>query len=81
MPAIRSRLNPRSEEFRANAERMRGLVADLRDKVAQAAAGGPEEARAKHAARGKLLPRARVRTLLDPGAPFLEVGQLAAPGM
>jgi len=81
MPAIRSRLNPRSEEFRANSERMRALVADLRDKVALAALGGPEEARAKHAARGKLLPRERVRTLLDPGAPFLEVGQLAAYGM
>ncbi|MEO8717332.1 MAG: carboxyl transferase domain-containing protein [Burkholderiales bacterium] len=81
MPAIRSRLNTRSEEFRANAGRMRALVADLRDKVAQAAAGGPEEARAKHVARGKLLPRERVRTLLDPGAPFLEVGQLAAYGM
>ena len=81
MPAIRSRLNPRAAEFRANAERMRTLVADLRAKVAQAARGGPEEARAKHAARGKLLPRERVRTLLDPGAPFLEVGQLAAYGM
>jgi 3-methylcrotonyl-CoA carboxylase beta subunit len=81
MPAIRSRLNPRSAEFRANAERMRALVADLRDKVARAALGGPEEARAKHAARGKLLPRERVRTLLDPGSPFLEIGQLAAYGM
>jgi 3-methylcrotonyl-CoA carboxylase beta subunit len=81
MPAIRSRLSPRSQEFRANAERMRGLVADLRDKVAQAASGGPEEARAKHSARGKLLPRERVRTLLDPGSPFLEIGQLAAYGM
>jgi 3-methylcrotonyl-CoA carboxylase beta subunit len=78
MPVIRSRLNPRSADFRANAERMRGLVADLRDKVAQSALGGPEEARAKHAARGKLLPRERVRTLLDPGTPFLEIGQLAA---
>ncbi|HEX5092158.1 MAG TPA: carboxyl transferase domain-containing protein [Burkholderiales bacterium] len=81
MSVIRSRLNPRSEAFRANAERMRGLVADLREKVAQAAVGGPEEARAKHAARGKLLPRERVRTLLDAGSPFLEVGQLAAYGM
>jgi 3-methylcrotonyl-CoA carboxylase beta subunit len=81
MPVLRTRLNPRSEEFRANAERMRGLVADLRDKVAHAALGGPEEARARHAARGKLLPRERVRTLLDPGSPFLEIGQLAAYGM
>ena len=81
MPLIRSQLNPRAEEFRANAARMRQLVADLRDKVGQAAAGGPAEARAKHAARGKLLPRERVRTLLDPGSPFLEIGQLAAHGM
>jgi len=81
MPVIQSQLNPRSEEFRANSARMQRLVADLRGKVAQAAAGGPEEARAKHAARGKLLPRERVRTLLDPGSPFLEIGQLAAHGM
>ena len=79
MPVIRSRLNTRSAEFRANAERMRGLVADLREKVAQAAAGGPEEARAKHAARGKLLPRERVRTLLDPGSPFLELWRRSPP--
>jgi 3-methylcrotonyl-CoA carboxylase beta subunit len=81
MPVLKSRLSPRSAEFRENAERMRGLVADLREKVAQAALGGPEEARAKHAARGKLLPRERVRTLLDPGSPFLEIGQLAGYGM
>jgi len=66
MPVIKSQLNPRSQEFRANATRMQAMVADLRDKVAQAAAGGPEEARAKHAARGKLLPRELLWTLLDP---------------
>jgi 3-methylcrotonyl-CoA carboxylase beta subunit len=81
MPVIKSQLNPRSEEFRANAARMQGLVADLREKVARTTLGGDEQARAKHAARGKLLPRERVRTLLDPGSPFLEVGQLAAHGM
>ena len=81
MPVIQSQLKPRSEEFRANAARMQALVADLREKVAQAALGGDEQARAKHAARGKLLPRERVRTLLDPGSPFLEIGQLAAFGM
>src|SRR5512134_2222803 len=81
MPVIKSQLNPRSEEFRANAARMQGLVADLRGKVARTTLGGDEQARAKHAARGKLLPRERVRTLLDPGSPFLEVGQLAAHGM
>jgi 3-methylcrotonyl-CoA carboxylase beta subunit len=60
---------------------MQGLVADLREKVARTTLGGDEQARAKHAARGKLLPRERVRTLLDPGSPFLEIGQLAAHGM
>jgi 3-methylcrotonyl-CoA carboxylase beta subunit len=81
MPAIKSQLNPRSDEFRANAERMRGLVEDLRQKAAQVSAGGDEVARKKHVARGKLLVRDRVRTLLDPGSPFLEIGQLAAWGM
>src|SRR6185295_17999279 len=81
MPAIKSQLNPRSEEFRANAERMRGLVEDLKQKAAAVSAGGDEAARKKHTARGKLLVRDRVRTLLDPGSPFLEIGQLAAYGM
>ena len=81
MPAIKSQLEPRAAEFRANAERMRALVADLRDKVAAIALGGDERAREKHVARGKLLPRERVSTLLDPGSPFLEVGQLAAYGL
>ena len=57
---------------------MRALVDDLRAKAAQVALGGGEAARARHAARGKLLPRERVEHLLDPGTPFLEVGQLAA---
>ncbi len=81
MPVIRSALDPRSEEYRANAERMRALVADLREKVARVSLGGDAAAREKHAARGKLLPRERVRTLLDTGSPFMEIGQLAALGM
>ncbi|MFO1424246.1 MAG: carboxyl transferase domain-containing protein [Candidatus Competibacteraceae bacterium] len=81
MSVIQSRINPRSAEFQANAETLRTLVADLRDKVAQVALGGSEAARKKHLARGKLLPRERVNALLDPGTPFLEIGQLAAYGM
>ncbi|HYD56721.1 MAG TPA: carboxyl transferase domain-containing protein [Burkholderiales bacterium] len=81
MPVIQSRINPRGAEFRDNAQRMRSLVDDLREKVAAVSRGGDEAARAKHTARGKLLPRERVSKLLDPGAPFLEVGQLAAWGM
>ncbi|MCC6210028.1 MAG: methylcrotonoyl-CoA carboxylase [Burkholderiales bacterium] len=81
MPAIRSQLEPRSEEFRANAARMREMVADLKRRATAVSAGGDEAARRKHTARGKLLARERVRTLLDPGSPFLEIGQLAAWGM
>jgi 3-methylcrotonyl-CoA carboxylase beta subunit len=78
---IKSSLNPRSADFRANTERMRALVDDLKEKVAIVSRGGDDAARDKHLARGKMLPRERVRNLLDPGSPFLEVGQLAAWGM
>jgi 3-methylcrotonyl-CoA carboxylase beta subunit len=81
MPAIKSKLDPGSEEFQANARALGALVADLRDKVERAAQGGEESARSKHLARGKLLPRERLRLLLDPGSPFLELSQLAAFGM
>ncbi len=57
---------------------MAKLVEALRDKSALACRGGSEEARAKHRARGKLLARERIDALLDPGTPFLEIGQLAA---
>jgi 3-methylcrotonyl-CoA carboxylase beta subunit len=60
---------------------MRGLVADLNLQIDKTALGGGDAARAKHTARGKLLPRDRVRMLLDPGTPFLELSPLAALGM
>ena len=60
---------------------MQALVTDLRAKAALFALGGGEVARQRHQARGKLLPRDRVQTLIDPGSPFLEIGQLAALGM
>ncbi len=78
---LESKLNPRSEEFKGNAKAMRALIDDLHAQVAKVEAGGGEAARAKHTARGKLLPRERVNRLLDPGTPFLELGQLAAHGM
>ncbi len=81
MNTIETKLNPRDAQFVANAEAMRAQVADLKDKVALSMAGGGEAARAKHTARGKLLPRDRVQMLLDPGTPFLELSQLAAYGM
>jgi len=81
MSVLKSQINPRSAEFRANAERMKTLVDDLKEKVATVTVGGDQAARDKHASRGKMLPRERVRTLLDAGSPFLEIGQLAAWGM
>ncbi len=78
MPVLESTLDPRSSVFRANAERMGVLVAELRTRVDRIRQGGGEAARAKHLARGKLLPRDRVQTLVDPASPFLELSQLAA---
>ena len=81
MPVIQSNVSPASESFKANAERMKALVADIAEKAKAVEAGGPEEARLRHVARGKLLPRQRLAQLLDTGSPFLEVGQFAAWGM
>ncbi|TCO79278.1 3-methylcrotonyl-CoA carboxylase beta subunit [Plasticicumulans lactativorans] len=81
MNAITSKLNPRAEEFRQNAAKMGALVADLRAQVARITQGGGEEARRRHTSRGKLLPRERIRALLDLGSPFLEFSQLAAHGV
>lgn len=81
MPAIESKLNPRDATFLRNREAMSSLVVDLRAQLASIARGGDESARAKHAARGKLLPRERISALLDPGSPFLELSPLAAHGM
>jgi 3-methylcrotonyl-CoA carboxylase beta subunit len=67
--------------FAVNAQVNRALVDQLRERAGQAALGGPEESRKRHAGRGKLLPRDRVMRLIDPGSPFLEVGQLAAFGL
>src|SRR3954452_21686408 len=81
MTILDTKLNARSEEFKAGATAMQALVDDLKAKVEQIMQGGGEEARNKHTGRGKLLPRDRVQMLLDLGTPFLEFSQLAAYGM
>ena len=81
MPVLDTKLNARSSEFQSNANAMRALVADLNQQIFKAHEGGGAAARAKHTARGKLLPRDRVQNLLDPGSPFLELSPLAAMGM
>ncbi|WP_066655560.1 MULTISPECIES: carboxyl transferase domain-containing protein [unclassified Sphingomonas] len=80
-PVLKSLVNAEDEGFRTNAAHNRALAEKLRADVAQAALGGNEKSRERHTARGKLLPRDRVERLLDPGAPFLEIGQLAACDM
>lgn len=78
MPVIKSSLNPRSASFTENAEAMTALVDDLRDKMEYITQGGGPKYQEKHLSRGKLLPRERVRKLLDVGSPFLEISQMAA---
>ncbi|MFJ8792901.1 carboxyl transferase domain-containing protein [Streptomyces sp. NPDC102462] len=80
-PELTSAADPASAAWRANEEAHRALAEELRGKLAAARLGGGERARARHTARGKLLPRDRVDTLLDPGSPFLELAPLAADGM
>src|SRR3954449_6660520 len=79
--SLRSSIDPASSEFARNAEAMRALVAELKDKLAGVAGGGGEASRARHTARGKMLARQRVDLLLDPGTAFLELSPLAAHGL
>ena len=78
-PGLRADLG--DEQFARNAESHRALVADLKAKLAAARPGGPERSRARHVERGKLLPRDRVDSLVDPSSPFLELSPLAAHGL
>lgn len=81
MAVLSSTFDPSRSDLAANRTEWDAMAADLRAKRAEAALGGPEKARERHLARGKLLPRDRVAHLLDPGAPFLELGALAAHGV
>src|SRR3954469_13029138 len=81
MRKLATAIDAKGKAFAANAKVNRGLVAELKKRAGEAALGGPEESRKRHEARGKLLPRDRVMRLIDPGSPFLEVGQLAANGL
>ena len=80
-PVLPTAIDRESEQFRLNHAHNVALKNELYAKVATAALGGNEKSRERHTSRGKLLPRDRVERLLDPGSPFLEVGQLAANGM
>jgi len=81
MPRLTSQVDTGADGFARNLQLNRELVETLRARVSQASVGGPQAARERHTARGKLLPRQRVERLLDAGSPFLEVGQLAGFGL
>src|SRR5688572_25927580 len=81
MPIIKSSISQNSPAFQANAERMASLVFLLKERRHKASLGGPQKSRERHVKRGKLLPRERVMSLIDPGSPFLELSPLAAFGM
>jgi len=74
MPTIESALDLRSPGAHANAKTMRGLVADLRETAGGVRIGGGQATRERHLARGKLLPRDRIRALIDSVSPFLKSG-------
>ena len=78
---LHSTIDPKSQEFARNADVMRGLVAELREKLKQVAGGGGETSRKRHTSRGKMLARQRVDLLVDPGTAFLETSPLAAHGL
>jgi 3-methylcrotonyl-CoA carboxylase beta subunit len=78
---LHSSIDPSSSDFERNAEAMRALVADLRERLSQVAGGGGEASRDRHTARGKMLARQRVDLLVDPGTAFLELSPLAAYGL
>jgi 3-methylcrotonyl-CoA carboxylase beta subunit len=81
MPVLQTTADARAPEYAGNAARMQALVDDLRLRADRVREGGGVAAREKHLARGKLLPRDRVRALIDPASPFLEIAQLAAQGL
>jgi 3-methylcrotonyl-CoA carboxylase beta subunit len=81
MERIESRINPNNPEFKDNRAAMAERCEQLRAAIERIREGGPENARKRHVERGKLLPRDRVRRILDPGSPFLELSTLAAFGM
>ena len=81
MTVLKSSLNPRSDEFKANQASMQTLVDKLHENINTIQQGGHEKARESHVKKGKMLPRERIQHLIDPGSPFLEFSQLAAFGV
>ena len=78
MPVLKSNININSEECRENRKRHEDLLSEINNAVEFALAGGGEASKKRHVERGKILPRDRINSLIDPGSPFLEIGLFAA---
>src|SRR5690349_6603086 len=81
MAILKTTIDTRDAAFAENTATLRALTEDLRARVSEIKQGGGARSSERHLSRGKLLPRERVRTLLDPGTPYLELSQLAAYGV
>ncbi len=79
MTQLKTTINTGSEEFRANEAHYRGKLDELHELRRAQRIGGPKKARERHVAKGKMLPRERVERLIDPGSPFLELGDIIGP--
>jgi len=78
---LTSSISPSSQDFADNRAAMMRQIETVERAAARAIEGGGESARERHVSRGKMLPRERVQSLLDPGSPFLEIGLFAANGL
>jgi acetyl-CoA carboxylase carboxyltransferase component len=81
MDILESRIVPSDPTFKTNQERMRQLVAELRERTERARQGGGPKYLQRHREQGKLPVRERIDRLIDPGSPFLELSALAATDM
>ncbi len=78
METLETLVNPDDERFQQNTTHNQGLVAELRERLAQVRQGGGERYQQRQRDQGKLFVRERIDQLIDPGSPFLEVAALAA---
>jgi acetyl-CoA carboxylase carboxyltransferase component len=81
MPAIRTRIDTASDEYKQNQAAMARLVAEWKAQLQTAREARSEKARARLAEQNKLPVRRRLDLLLDKHTPFLEIGALAARGL
>lgn len=80
MPAITTKVDTNSDQYRTNASAMATLLEEFDKEMAGSRAGGGAKYVDLHRSRGKLLVRERIELLVDRDSPFLELSALAAWG-